>query len=260
MNASDPASGSTARVTGPPVRRHPRVAAAVMLAAAAGAGTAMAGSAPASAEPSQSATAPAGAAGQSATPATDAPFSISATMPATIAGETTLSMKLSIDIGEGWSTGADRRRPGVMVQFDVPESVTLAGRVIESPRELARNEFLEEPFERAIPESGASIDFTLNRTPAPGETLGVNVVAYLQGPESEGRRFVRRRIDLPLTAGATATADTPATASTWGRNGTLAIGQKAPAMVLSKADGSSVDLAEMLGERPIVITTYRAFW
>jgi hypothetical protein len=150
--------------------------------------------------------------------------------------------------------------PTTLIQFDVPPSVQLEGRVIDDPRQLQRNEFVEEPYERQFDPAGGDVSFRLTATPAADERLGISVLLFLEDAAGE-RVFVRRRVDVPLTgAGVRLATSTPATDSGWGRNGTLEIGQRATAIDLSRADGTTLELDQMLGQGPIVITTYRAFW
>ena len=58
---------------------------------------------------------------------------------------------------------------------------------------------------------------------------------------------------------ATATAVDPAP-SDWGQDTTLQIGDNAPAMTATTATGEEINLGTWLGKRPIVVSTYRAFW
>lgn len=149
--------------------------------------------------------------------------------------------------------------PTTLLQLDVPPSVRIEGRVIDDPRQLQRNEFVEEPWERQFDPTGGEVRFRLTGEPAADERLGISVLLFLED-EDGARTFVRRRVDLPLTGGASVTTSAAATDSGWGRNGTLEIGQRATAHDLPRADGTTLKLEEMLGQRPIVITTYRAFW
>ena len=55
--------------------------------------------------------------------------------------------------------------------------------------------------------------------------------------------------------------EVPATTSKWGVDEKLLqIGDKATDFVLPRADGSEVALEPYLGEKNIIVTTYRAHW
>jgi len=177
--------------------------------------------------------------------------------PGDLASGTVITATVSIELDGLSALGGSA--PTTLLQLDVPPSVQLEGRVIDDPRQLQRNEFVEEPYERQFDPAGGEVAFRLTGTPAPGERLGVSVLLFLED-EDGGRTFVRRRVDLPLTGGTSRTTSSPATDSGWGRNRTLEIGQRATAHDLPRADGTTLELDELLGQRPIVITTYRAFW
>ena len=50
-------------------------------------------------------------------------------------------------------------------------------------------------------------------------------------------------------------------ASDWGENKRrLQLGDKAALFELPRADGSTVPLAQYLGRKNVLVTTYRAFW
>ena len=140
----------------------------------------------------------------------------------------------------------------------MPEGVTLEGKVLEAHRPLSRNGFLMAPYERML-EPGAN-EVKLATTGDDAGPIAVNVVAYLRRGETGPARFVRQRIEVPARAGATGTpAD--ARTTTWGddRAG-LQVGDKAAPFSWPRADGTTVSLADHLGKRNILLTTYRAFW
>jgi len=169
------------------------------------------------------------------------------------------AIRLETTLTEGWSASA-AGIPEAMVQIDVPHSVRLLGRELTTLRELARNDYVHEPWERLIEVGESEIEFRLECAPEPGETIGLNVLAYVAKPGGEDAVFLRRRVELPVKSGASAWTNERATVSDWGINGTLQLGEKATAYTLPRADGSTVDLSELIGETPLVITTYRAFW
>ncbi len=142
-----------------------------------------------------------------------------------------------------------------ILQIDVPQSVTLDGEVLSSHKDLAKNEFLQAPFEVLLKDSSTTIGWTL--TAPPTGAFNFNVLAFVKGPE--GSRFVRQRFTLPLEPGATATVATT-DSSAWGQDTTLQIGDKVPAVAVTTAKGEEINLGTWLGQRPIIVSTYRAFW
>ena len=61
--------------------------------------------------------------------------------------------------------------PAAILQIDAPDCVRLSGDVLEGYRALARNEFLEEPWERAL--EGGQIRDRVAELPAPiGRIVG----------------------------------------------------------------------------------------
>jgi hypothetical protein len=149
--------------------------------------------------------------------------------------------------------------PAPFLQLDVPSSVRLGGRRLSTYDELAKNEFLMEPYERLLEEPVTAIPFELVSKPSKGEVIGINLVAYVRS--GEGRAFfLRRRFELALEPGAEATEVAP-DVSSWGPDGQLLqIGSKAPGLVLPDAGGGEVALDDYLGEKNLIVTTYRAHW
>jgi len=170
---------------------------------------------------------------------------------------------LRMELGEGWSA-SQAGIPSAILQIDAPDSIDLVGKKLTTYDQLKRNEFLEEPWERLMDGSEQRIRFTLLSEPAEGETIGLNVVAYLADTRPRDDEpelvFVRRRVDLPIAAGARAESATESRRSNWGVNGTLQIGDAAEPFVLPRADGSTLALADRLGTAPLIVTTYRAYW
>lgn len=149
--------------------------------------------------------------------------------------------------------------PAPFLQIDVPPSVKLTGKVLETYKELSKNEFLQAPYERLLKKLPARIGFQLVAPPKPDETIGLNVIAYIEGPEGE-RTFLRRRLELPLAPGATAVPG-DANDSSWGKDEELLqIGDRAAPFELPRADGTLVALESLLGEKNLIVTTYRAYW
>ena len=149
--------------------------------------------------------------------------------------------------------------PAPFLQIDVPPSVRLEGRYLKTKDELARNEFLVEPYERLIKEELTRIPFVLEREPEPGESIGLNVVAYLTA-EGEPPRFFRERLELAVTGGASGQS-AARKRSDWGEDERLLqIGDEVTPVALPNAAGESVDLGQWIGKKNVIVTTYRAFW
>ncbi len=180
-----------------------------------------------------------------------------------LVGETysaTLTVQLSPD-SEGRELSAVKAGvPGFLVQLDVPPSIELIGKAPATLRELGKNNHLQEPFERMIDEFPAQIEFKLIGEPGPTETLGINLVGYLTPGEARKSTFVRKRLELPLTAGASG-LEVKANKSNWGQDKKLLqISSRASDFGVPRADGSELRLSHYLGEKNIIVTTYRAHW
>lgn len=148
--------------------------------------------------------------------------------------------------------------PAPILQIQAPQSVQLSGKILRNYKELSRNEFLQAPFERLMKDAPTRVPFTLVREPAPEDQFSLNILAYVSNGEETS--FVRRRLTLPVQASATAKEADPNT-SDWGMNEQLLqLGDKAALFELRRADGSTVSLAQYLGKKNVVVTTYRAFW
>lgn len=167
-------------------------------------------------------------------------------------------IQLDITTKDGYSTST-AGIPGVILQIDVPPSVRLSGQVLKSYKDLRQNEFLQEPFERLIEETPARIGFKLVKRPATDEVIGLNVLAYVGLRSGEDAWFVRQRLALPLSANAEARVVSDPV-SQWGQKKVLQIGDKAAAFSLPRADGSKVSLDQYVGEKTVIVTTYRAHW
>ena len=159
---------------------------------------------------------------------------------------------------EGWSA-TDSGIPKPILQIEVPDSVKLAGQVLTEHRELAANEFLQEPFERLLDSNPASIKFELTKEPGDQDAIEFSVLAYVTDKPGEDGWFLRQRYTIPVTANAAAVASDPEN-SQWGQGGVLQIGDEAPSFELPRADGSMFSLDDHLFNSNIIVTTYRAFW
>lgn len=157
-------------------------------------------------------------------------------------------------VATGWKT--DPAAP--FLQIDVPSSVRLVGEPLTTYRELAANEFVAEPFERLLRELPAQVEFELIAAPGADEVIGLNLIGYVRSEEEEW--FMRRRLELPVRANAVA-EEVSATNSSWSCDERLLqIGDDAAPFVLPQGDGTELALADLIGEKNIIVTTYRAHW
>jgi len=135
----------------------------------------------------------------------------------------------------------------------------LSGRVLKTHRELSRNEFISEPFERQLRDATERIRFKLERQPAKGDYFALNLTAYLSKDGDDDSWFIRRRLKLRLTPNAAAKHIKPRR-SDWGTEKLWQIGDKVESFELPTADGRTVSLSDYLGKKNIIISTYRAHW
>ena len=170
------------------------------------------------------------------------------------------SYEIIVDVTtkEGYSA-SDAGIPAPLLQIEVPSCVVLKGKVLRGQRELSRNEYLQEPFERMLSELPARIGFDLKKNPGPDDVFGLNILAYVGATSGDDAFFVRRRLNLKVAGGAKADVSESG-ASTWGEENLLQLGDEAAPFKLPKADGKKVDLADYLGKKPVIVTTYRAHW
>jgi hypothetical protein len=195
-----------------------------------------------------------------AAPPTPAPLHVEATLPAeTLAVGEAYDAALRVTLDDGWSA-ATAGIPAPILQIDVPACVELEGKVLTERRELAKNEFLDAPFERMLETGDNAIRFRLVSQPQAGDVIALNVVAYVREGDDEEAWFIRRRLHLPVEAGATA-VEADAGDTTWGgERDTLHVGDAADAFTLPRADGSTISLGDYRGKKNVIVTTYRAFW
>ncbi len=157
----------------------------------------------------------------------------------------------------GWSAG--KQQPAPLLQIDVPDCARLTGKVLTEAQQR-RNEFIALPFEQLLKAEETRVAFEVTAAPGPDDRFGLNIVGYLNSADDSDMRFVRQRLELPLAPGARAQPGDE-TKSSWGNDPTLLkIGDKLPALQLPQADGAMVSLADAIGKKHIVLTTYRAFW
>lgn len=164
---------------------------------------------------------------------------------------------LDINLKDGWSIST-AGIGGAILQIDVPRSIRLSGKVLKSRKELAENEYLAAPYERLLVEFPAHIAFTLKKEPKESDRIALNVLAYASTGSDEVY-FVRKRLELALSPGATA-VEVDASTSDWGRGDGLQIGDRAKKFKLPQANGGKVKLKKLLGKSNIIVTTYRAHW
>lgn len=204
------------------------------------------------------------------TPGTD-DFPVHATLTASeleVGGR--YSFEVAVELGGDinvefpWSTAyrlQGERRPILLI--DAPDCVRLEGAppdVLDTPDDFQVS-YLHFPFGRRMLTKQVTVEFELIAEPGPDDTLGINVVGYLGTMGTDTRddsRFVRRRLELPLTPGAQTRSDgRPAARSSWGEDRTLQIGDPFPALSLPDNEGRTVDLAEWVGKRSVLVTVYR---
>lgn len=166
------------------------------------------------------------------------------------------TFEVDLELAAGTSS-ANAGVPAPILQLDVPPSVELSGRVLNA-RQVAANNFLDQPYERLMTTTPTTVGFKLTAAPAPDETIGINVIAYLRS--EDGAAFSRRRLELPLVPGAEA-REVKANRSTWGANeDLLQIGDDAATFSLPRGDGTFVPLEDYLGKQKVIVLTYRAHW
>ncbi|MCH8149077.1 MAG: hypothetical protein IH987_14025 [Planctomycetes bacterium] len=167
-------------------------------------------------------------------------------------------MIIDISLRDGYSASV-AGIPAPLLQIEVPSCVVLKGKVLKGHRELARNEYLREPFERMLSELPARIGFDLKKKPGPNDAFGLNILAYVGATSGDDAFFVRRRLNLKVAGGAKAEVGESGV-STWGKEKLLQLGDEAAPFKLPKADGKKVDLAKYRGKKSVIVTTYRAHW
>ncbi len=166
---------------------------------------------------------------------------------------------LKVEIKEGWSAAA-AGVPAPLVQIDVPPSVELSGKVLTSQRELSKNEYLQAPFERLLKNEETHIGFSLVSAPGAGAHIGLNIMAYVTQDPTVDSFFIRRRFTLDVKPRARAIG-VVAAQSDWGIDKhLLQIGDPAEDFSLPKAFDPPIGLGNYLGQKNIIVTTYRAHW
>lgn len=162
---------------------------------------------------------------------------------------------LNVKLADGWSASKSGM-PNPLLQLSVPDCVTLEGRELTEHADLSRNEFLHAPFELLIEPGPTRIRFTLNSEPGDDDRFALNVIAYVSNDGGQSNWLVRRRLELPVAAGAEARG-AQATRSNWGAESTFGIGDKIEPFDLPQLDGQTLPLADVLGTKNVVITTMR---
>ncbi len=171
----------------------------------------------------------------------------------------TYEIVVRVAIADGWSA-SKAGVPAPLLQIDIPPSVKLSGRVLTKYKELSRNEFLQAPFERLLKGKEHRIEFKLTQEPGPDEQIGLNIMTYVAQDPRKDSFFVRRRLVVPVAAGAKGVEAAP-TDSSWGIDrDLLQIGDVASDFSLPKAFDPPIGLSSYLGQKNIIVTTYRAHW
>lgn len=167
---------------------------------------------------------------------------------------------LVLEVDWAGASAGESGVPAPILQIDVPPSVELVGEELTTYDQLKRNEFLMEPWERLVERFPATIRFRLVAEPAADETIGLVVLAYVSTEPGVDDAFLRRRVELPVQAGAVARPGDDADSS-WGPDEELyAIGDRVEPFDLPRADGTRLDLSQRLGAGNVIVTTYRAHW
>jgi len=199
-------------------------------------------------------------------------FRVRASIPETelVVGEAssfTLTIEAAGEIDQSFdyrreSSPTDKLQKPIL-QLEVPDAVEILDAYLpEDERKGMRawlEYYLDKPYGRLITEKITEIPFKLVRVPREGETLGLNLITYVNGRDLQSARFIRRRIDLPLRAGAEAVGS-EGRRSDWGRGNTIQIGDRVADFELPVGDGTRLKLADHVGKTPIFILTYRADW
>jgi hypothetical protein len=186
-------------------------------------------------------------------------LSVSATLEATkLSPGREYAIVVSVSLPGG--IGADKAGvPAPLLQLDVPDSIELSGKHIITYNQLARNDFLQMPYEQLLDSPTKSIGFKLLKKPGAGDTINLNVIAYVSDSSGSNMRFVRKRLSLPIKPGAIATP-VDAASSQWGTEDLLQIGMEAPDFRLPKLTRGDATLSQFRGKKNVLITTYRAHW
>ncbi|HPF38013.1 MAG TPA: hypothetical protein P5081_22900 [Phycisphaerae bacterium] len=170
----------------------------------------------------------------------------------------TARLVVRIDVKDGWTLG-DAGLPNAVIQLDAPACARVVGDRANDAKALSKAGFLRLPEERMADGAETVFEFTLSAAPGADDSFAVNVLAYASPPGGADAWFIRQRISIPLRDD-TRSVSANAAMSRWSGDDGLQLGDKPKLMKLPRADGSLVDLAEHLGKKNIVITTYRAFW
>ena len=93
---------------------------------------------------------------------------------------TTSEGTIVLDVLMDGASAAKSGAPAPFVQFDVPPSVRLTGKHLTTHRELANNEFIQEPYEQLLEESPGFVPFEIEALSTAGFT-----------PVSMGERTLR---------------------------------------------------------------------
>ncbi|MFQ5489795.1 MAG: hypothetical protein ACE5GE_03640 [Phycisphaerae bacterium] len=171
---------------------------------------------------------------------------------------TNFDIELTLETKSGFSATA-AGLPAPILQIDLPNCVKLEGHEITDYRQLARNEFLHEPYERLVNDSPLIIPCKLLEKPQRKDHIALNILAYVSPGAGDQAHFVRQRHLLRVKPRAKA-RQRKAVNSDWGALDVLQIGDTAPTFTLQSLTGSEVSLDSYLGKKNIIVTTYRAFW
>ena len=174
--------------------------------------------------------------------------------------------QLQIELANGVSASASGL-PGFIIQLDPPDGLDLVGKEVVTFEDQRDNEFLMEPWERLLEGTQLDIEFKTAAALAEDATLGVIVLGYVSSADGKTSAFLRRRIELPLRAGATSVPGDDSD-STWGprpdhpagASKGLNIGDRAANWTLPTLKGPAFSPAAWLGKEPTLVVTYRGHW
>ena len=194
-----------------------------------------------------------------ATAATDPAHATETTDPATFSVDARLDgTTLMVTFDTAQPLGDGGRHP--VLQLDLPDGVRLVERPIEDPqgRRATLDLYSGFPWGRFV--FAPEVEIPLEIDADADGTIALNVTTYLDGERPEDAVFVRRRLELEASYGATARTVEPTTTA-WGPGGLTHVGDRAPAFDLPAGVGDRLVLADELAHgQPLFLLTYRSDW
>ncbi len=171
------------------------------------------------------------------------------------------SLQLALEWKPGWEFVRNPLLPSgvpkAIVQLDTLPEIHVLGEEAETLDELLRTSFLNKPHELLVSETPVEVPL---RDLAPAERGGFefHVVSYARPvPSSTSKpRLFRQRYHVSWHDAARA-IQIDSLSNSWNA-GRLAIGDEASTFELPSASGDPVTLEDLLGQGPVVLTTYRS--